>query len=77
MQFRVGRHVEGDDFIASRRFRSDGKLFGQLNAAKLPRNYAFFCTIWQVLQRDAPRTILPHFGQRLDFLRSFAFVRGR
>jgi hypothetical protein len=41
------------------------------------KNYAFFCTMWQVLQREAPRTILPHFGHRLDFLLSFAFVRGR
>jgi hypothetical protein len=33
--------------------------------------------MWQVLQRFAARTILPHFAQRLDFLANLALVRGR
>jgi hypothetical protein len=37
----------------------------------------YFWTAWQVLQRTAPRTILPHLAQRLDFLASLALVRGR
>lgn len=36
-----------------------------------------FWAMWQVLQRLAARTILPHFAQRLDFLASLALVRGR